>query len=147
MLQVKVAYAWIIKSHCTCCCVIINSLWPSDAIWRHKFGSAWSQIMACCLMAATHYLNQCSQPIDEVLWHSPESNSTKCAHAPILYDEFENYTFKITATSPRGQCMTITQCLGYFHVMWMWYTCNHIDYVDVTICLHFMPEFLFTQTV
>ena len=38
---------------------IINSLWPSDAIWWHRSGSAPAQVMACCLMAPTHYLNQC----------------------------------------------------------------------------------------
>ena len=34
--------------------VTLKSLWPSDAIWRHKSGSTLDQVMACC-----HYLNQC----------------------------------------------------------------------------------------
>ena len=34
--------------------------------------------------------------------HSPESNFRVSAHATIRYNEFENYMFKITATSPRG---------------------------------------------
>ena len=33
------------------------NLWPSDAIWRHKSGSTLAQVMACCLMAPSHYLN------------------------------------------------------------------------------------------
>ena len=37
----------------------LNSLWPSDAIWRHIFGSALAQLMACCLTAPGHYLPQC----------------------------------------------------------------------------------------
>ena len=35
-----------------------NSLWPSDAIWGHGPRSALAQVMACCLMAPSHCLNQ-----------------------------------------------------------------------------------------
>ena len=37
----------------------LNSLRPSDAIWRHTSGSTLAQVMACCLTAPSHYLNQC----------------------------------------------------------------------------------------
>ena len=37
----------------------INSLRPSYSIWRHGSGSILAQVMACCLMAPSHYLNQC----------------------------------------------------------------------------------------
>ena len=37
----------------------INSLWPSGAIWQHRSGSTLAQVMACCLMAPSYYLNQC----------------------------------------------------------------------------------------
>ena len=37
----------------------IKSVWPSDAIWWHRSGSTLAQVMACCLMAPSHYLNQC----------------------------------------------------------------------------------------
>ena len=30
-----------------------------DPIWRHGPGSIWAQVMAYCLMAPSHYLNQC----------------------------------------------------------------------------------------
>ena len=43
----------------TCQVHIINSLRPSDAIWRPLSGSTLAQAMACCLMAPNHYLNQC----------------------------------------------------------------------------------------
>ena len=36
----------------------INSLRPSDAIWRQRSGSTLVQVMACCLTAPSHYLNQ-----------------------------------------------------------------------------------------
>ena len=52
-----------------------NTLWPSDAIWRHRSASLLDQIMACCLMGPSHYLNQCWLIINEVLWHSPEGTS------------------------------------------------------------------------
>ena len=48
----------------------INSLWPSDTIWRHESGSTLAQVMACCLTAPSHYLNQCWLIISGVQWHS-----------------------------------------------------------------------------
>ena len=44
--------------------VIINTWWPSDAIWIHRFGSTLAQVMAWChdpwsYLAPSHYLNQC----------------------------------------------------------------------------------------
>ena len=57
------------------CC--LNSLRPSDAIWRHRSGSTLAHVMACCLMAPSHYLNQCWLVINKVQWHSPKSNFTR----------------------------------------------------------------------
>ena len=37
----------------------VNSSWPSDAISRHRSGSTVAQVMTCCLMAPSHYQNQC----------------------------------------------------------------------------------------
>ena len=37
-----------------------NGLMPTHAIWRHGSGStSLVQVMACCLSAPSHYLNQC----------------------------------------------------------------------------------------
>ena len=44
----------------------VNSLWPSDPIWRQRSGSTLAQIMACCLAAPSHYLNQCRLIISKV---------------------------------------------------------------------------------
>ena len=52
--------------------VRINSLGPSDAIWRWRSWSTLVQVMACCLTAPSHYLNQCWLIISKVLWHSSE---------------------------------------------------------------------------
>ena len=46
----------------------INSLWPGDTIWRHGTRSTLDQVMACCLTAPSHYLNQCWL-ISKVEWH------------------------------------------------------------------------------
>ena len=37
----------------------VNSLWPSYSIWRHRIGATLVQVMACCLMTPSHYLDQC----------------------------------------------------------------------------------------
>ena len=76
----------------------INSLWPSVTIW-------WQE-MACCLMAQSHYQNQCWLLISQILWHSYENNFAVSAQSTIPYNEFENSIFRITPTSPRGQGLT-----------------------------------------
>ena len=45
----------------------LAALWPSDAIWWHRSGSKLAQVMACCLTAPSHYLNQCWLIISQ--WH------------------------------------------------------------------------------
>ena len=54
----------------------VNSLWLSDAIWRHRSGSTLAQVVAWCHQASSHYLIQCWFIICEVLWNSPERNFT-----------------------------------------------------------------------
>ena len=51
-----------------------NSLWHSDAIWWHRSRSTLVQLMACCLTAPSHYLNQCWLIIIKVQWCSSEGN-------------------------------------------------------------------------
>ena len=60
---------------------MFNSLWPSDTIWPHKSGSTLAQVMACCLTAPSHYLNQCWLIISKVQWHPSESNFPRDASA------------------------------------------------------------------
>ena len=54
----------------TSVCPVVNSLWPGDSIWRHGTRSTVAQVMACCLTAPSHYLNQCWLIISKVQWHS-----------------------------------------------------------------------------
>ena len=46
-----------------------NSLWHGDAISQHRSGSTLAHVMTCCLTAPSHYLNQWSFLINEVLWY------------------------------------------------------------------------------
>ena len=57
--------------------VVVNPLWPSGAIWRHKCESTLAQVMACCLAASSHYLNQCYFITNKVQWHWFEGNFTR----------------------------------------------------------------------
>ena len=70
---------------------IFNSLWPGDVIWWQESRSTLNQVMACCLTAPSHYLNQCWLMISEVLWHSPDSNFTENTSVIYGWNEFEIY--------------------------------------------------------
>ena len=66
---------WILVQQLGAC--VIYSLWPIDAIRQHRSGSTLVQLMAWCLMAPSHYLNQCWLIISGVVWHSLETNFTR----------------------------------------------------------------------
>ena len=51
--------------------------WLSDAIWLQGSGSTLAQVMACCLTAPSHHLNQCWLIISKVQWHSSEGSLIK----------------------------------------------------------------------
>ena len=51
-----------------------NSLWPRDVIWRQESRLTLVQLMACCLTAPSHYLNQCWLVITKVQWCTSEGN-------------------------------------------------------------------------
>ena len=53
---------------------MLNSLWPIEAIWWRRSGSTLAQVMACCLTAPSHDLNQCWLIINCVL----------CFHLPTI---------------------------------------------------------------
>ena len=57
-------------------CPVPNKLWLSDSIWRHQRGSPSTQVMAWCLKAQSHYLNQCWFVISMVHWHTSEGDFT-----------------------------------------------------------------------
>ena len=49
--------------------LIISSLWLNNAICKYR--SVSTLVMACCLIAPSHYLNQCWFIIKGFLWYSP----------------------------------------------------------------------------
>ena len=72
------------------CYHLFNTLWPTDIIWWHRSGPTFAQEMACCLMAPSHYLNQCWLIIKGIVWPSTQSNFVRSAH-------------ELLTTSLRGQ--------------------------------------------
>ena len=89
---------------------MFNSLRPSDAIWRQWSWTTLAQVMACCLTAPSHYLNQCWLIIRGVLWHTSESSFAGIAQGIDSGYEFEKYILKNIFKSPRGQWVKL--CLG-----------------------------------
>ena len=73
---------------------VFNSLGPSDALWRQRSGSTLAQVMACCLTAPIHYLNQCWLIISNVQWHSSKGKFTRDTsainHCKIKYLKFHS---------------------------------------------------------
>ena len=67
-----------------------NSLWPSDSIWRQRSGSTLAQVMAGCLTAPSHYLNQCWLIISKVEWHSSKGKFTRDTSAINHWNYLEN---------------------------------------------------------
>ena len=70
-----------------------------------EVGPIWSQVMACCLTAPSHYLNQCWLIISEIQWQSPKNNFTRDASAITYWNQLENH-LKIVFKSPMGQWVT-----------------------------------------
>ena len=69
---------------------IINSLGPSDAMWWQRSVSPLAQVMACCLTAPSHYLNQCWLVISEVKWHTSKGKFTRETSAINHWNYLEN---------------------------------------------------------
>ena len=68
-----------------------NWLSPGDATWRQGTRSTLAQVMACCLTAPSHYLNQCWLIIGEVHWHPSQALSLDDVKIPI-----KKYRLKIS---------------------------------------------------
>ena len=92
---------------------VVNSF--CDAIWRYWYRSTLAQVFAWCLTEPSHYLNQCWYLFCEVLWHSHESSFNVSAQTTILWNEFENHSFKIIATSPKVQRVTWVSGVENWH--------------------------------
>ena len=81
----------------------VKSLWLSDAIWWQRFGWTLAQVMACCLTAPSHYLDQCWLIISKVEWHSSKVKFTRDTSAIDHWNYLENLLPKSSITFPRAQ--------------------------------------------
>ena len=97
--------------------IIFISLWPSDTIWWNRSGSTLAQIMACCSWHQVFTLPE----VTSCAWRHQAINQTDVNYSSVvscsihmktmphemlyisLWCEFQNYKFKITATSLRGK--------------------------------------------
>ena len=95
---------------------LFNSLGPSDAIWRQRSGSTLARVMACCLTAPRHYLNQCWLIISKVEWHSPKGEFTRDTSAINRYNHLENFNLvSIGRTFPFKHLNVDRLCHHCFH--------------------------------
>ena len=116
----------------------VNSLRPSDAIWRQWSWTTLAQVMACCLTAPSHYLNQCWLIIRGVLWHTSESSFAGIAQGIDSGYEFEKYILKNIFKSPRGQWVNEISLK-----IWIWsvgitpqHNTPYLDHDDVIKWIH-----------
>ena len=65
--------------------------------------------MACCLTAPSHYLNLCWLIISKVLWHLSEGIIMRRSEDTNQKNKIENYIFRITFRSSRGQWVNALQ--------------------------------------
>ena len=113
---------------------LINSL-PSDVIWCQGYRSTLAQVMACCMTAPSHYLNQCWLMVCEVLWHSLDSNFTENTSVVYHWNGFETYQFETVVKAPRGQWVKKGQQLNQVHqllgfIYWRKDSCDLWDYLS-----------------
>ena len=109
-------------------------------LWQHRSESTLAQVMACCLTASSHYLNQCLFIIKGVLWHH-----LKVISQEVLFNcigSTWDYTFQIIATAPMGQLvnqalptdiflrLTLICLLGQNYQIWPQY-CWVLDLIIV----------------
>ena len=84
-------------------CNSFNSFRPSDATWQQWSWTTLARVMACCLTAPSHYLNQCWLIIRGVPWHSSENSFAGIAQGINSGYEFGKDILKIIFKSLRGQ--------------------------------------------
>ena len=97
------------------------------------------QIMACCLTALNHYLNQCWRPITEGLFHLPENIFIASGQVPELL--FCITSLKITATIKITA--TATSLWGHWVILHHTNltTLSIIHLTNQTLCTFFYPVY------
>ena len=72
---------------------IFNTLWPSDAIWHCVTWLTLVQVMAWCLQAPSHYLNQCRIIISEVICLRAILQKKLKIYILVTWHGYEHYSF------------------------------------------------------
>ena len=98
---------------------MLNSSGPTDAIWRWRSWSTLVQVMAWCLTAPSHYLNQ-HWLISKILWHSSGD----------IIIRFENYIYKIALRSAWAKELMVVLCFvllrfditQFTNILMIWFT-------------------------
>ena len=98
-----------------------NSFWPRDTIWRHRSKSTLVQVMACCLTAPSHYMNQWWLIINNVLGHSPEGISQEMLQISIIDVTLKMTSLKLQHFPGAIELTWPTAC-------WLGFTSFTIDY-------------------
>ena len=124
--------------------ICVNLRAPTEAIWQHRSRSTMAQVMDCCQAAPSHYLNQFWLLIINFLWHPHESNFMASTQATILYNDFENCIFRISATSPRGKWVnSLRPRQNRRHFADDVFKCNFLNenvWIQIKISLKFVPK-------
>ena len=81
---------------------MFNSLEPSDNLWWYTSGLTFAQVMAYCLTAQSHYLNQCARSSVIHL----RAISPRYISAIKHKSQHQNYFSEISFKSPKGQWVT-----------------------------------------
>ena len=85
-------------------------------MWRYGTRSTLAQVIACCLTALTHYLNQCWLIIREVPWHSSGCIIMRRSEETNQQNKIENCSFKMASRAPRGQ-WGMSPCLSLLGIL------------------------------
>ena len=99
--------------------ILINSLWPSDALWPQRFGSTLAQGTACCLTAASHNLSQCWL---ETLDMHCRTNLKELHNIWHLKIALISLIFETFLRSLNGQWVNLWSS----HAMWCHKTCSSL---------------------
>ena len=88
-----------------------KSLWSSDVIWRHRFGSTLAQVMACCLTVPGF-----SRTNNDIL--SIGTNFSEI-WIKIQQDSFKKISLKISSEKWRPLCFdVISRDIAALYVLW-----------------------------
>ena len=87
----------------------VNSLWSREAMWQPRPKSTLAQVMACCLMAPSHYLNNANLPSIRSFENQLRAISNEIPQ-PLITKITLNitYEYKISFKSPRGKWVNIS---------------------------------------